>query len=412
MLRFRILWGLLGTLLVYPAVADANAVVDVYNLYRRQLAKNEILSDQLDVLKDGSSVLFKYTDEPDDRNISDYVGLEYTPDGGKVKKELKSSSSSYKCSSNEGVDGSSVEYGTGEKCRDWAVNGNEVGWNNTSDKLKIKTSAEHLRDIGRILGDTKPLNKSSVYFKENTDDNDYEHASVAVEYMNCLSGNADECKELKDWTTEILLLKVLNDEHVFEYMFGPERQYFVVNGETGQKKMESRPEKAVEEIQDEAGLKKIDRIIRTDMTDNVCIQPDSDGKVTDYSSSAKRLALAYGYAHAATSRRTAERFSKYAVSYLHDLLALDDDGKPKNFNPRTIRQDIHLLLAADAGIIYVLGQINGLQGMATELKVLDGNMGSIKTFNGITHMLGGDGGGDGSASQSEALCNCKGDKCK
>ena len=103
----------------------------------------------------------------------------------------------------------------------------------------------------------------------------------------------------------------------------------------------------------------------------------------DPTSTARRLILAQGYAHSVASRRTAELFSRHAVPYLHSLTATGSE-----FNPKTIRQDIHLLLAADAGIIYLLGQINGLQGMLTELKTLDNNLGGIKNFNGITHLVG------------------------
>lgn len=371
MLRLKIFLGLFGLCLLCPVVAEANAVIDVYNHHRRQLLKNDRLKEYLGVMRKSDA-----STPPGSADIAAYVGLEYEQTaGGNIVRKLVDDTP-YNCMNNVSFDGGS---GDGKSCRDWALNGNDVSW--IASQVQVKTASEHLQDIQKILGDTRPL--------DGTDD---EHLSVAVEYMRCLTGTVNKgtvaeynevaaCKNLVDWTSSVLLLKDLADGQVFENMFAPEKQYFVVR-EDGNKKVKNRPS----EPNKQSGiLSKIETFVRKDMTDNVCLRQKADvDNIIDQTSTARRLALAQGYAYSVASRRTAELFSRHAVPYLHSLTASDSE-----FNPKTIRQDIHLLLAADAGMIYLLGQINGLQGMISELQVLDNNLGGIKTFNGVTHSIGG-----------------------
>lgn len=354
MLRFKLLLVLFGMFVFYPVAMQANTVVDVFNHYRRQIIKNDRLDEQLNVLRQREPLFPKGSVD-----IGDYVGREFNLANGEKKLV---DNTPYDCKKHNGFD-------SGYGCRDWALEGTEV-----------ITSKEHFRDIRKILGDSLPLDAS-----------DENHLSVGVEYMRCLAGTSNkgtvmeynevpECKELVDWTSNVLLLEDLANMEILEYMFAPKKQYFVVK-EDGRKVIKNRPS---EEAGQQSNLNEVDRFIRKDLTLNVCAQMRSSSEgVIDQASTARRLILAQGYAHSVASRRTAELFSRHAVPYLHSLTATGSE-----FNPKTIRQDIHLLLAADAGIIYLLGQINGLQGMLTELKTLDNNLGGIKNFNGITHLVG------------------------
>ena len=366
MLRFKILLGLLGIALLYPVSANANAVIDVYNYYNRQLVKNERVGEHANAMRKSDPSLPKGSED-----IAKYIGLEYEYTSEGVKGKFNTNSD-YKCDSMGSFDGAGGNY----SCRDWAAD-------ITKDNKVLKNSDEHFQDIQKIIGDSLPL-----------DGKDENHLSVAVQFMGCLAGTANKntvaeynevsyCKELVDWTETVLMLKDLADLEILEYMYAPAKQFFVVKEET-RKKMYQRPTSAAKP---QDNLNKVDEFVRNKMTDNVCErQLASKAGLVDQTSTARRLALAQGYATAISSRRTAELFSKYAVSYLHEMVK--SDGSMGEYNPKTIRQDLHLLLAADAGIIYLLGQINGLQGVISELNVLDNDLGGISSYNGVTHLVG------------------------
>ncbi len=345
MLRLKIF--LLALLILHPLSANANAVTDVFN-YNREVAKSAAFKDYLRTMRssEGGSV-----------DIAKYVGVENSNGKNKFVE-----TGEYNCGNNPDFDGASInDDNIGPTCRDWALEEN-------NNEIVMKTSAEHLRDIQKILGDTEPLNAK-----------DEDHLSVAVEFMRCLSGEVEQCSNLRDWTPEILTVEdATGDESNLTYMFGPERKFFITKKEKGEKELKNHPV-----VEGEYNKEKFDvgTFVRENITDNVCNRMDESKP--DYASTAYRLALAQGYAYAVSAGKTANAFSNDAVGYLHELTS--DKNK---YNPKTIRQDIHMLIAADAGIIYLLGQINNLQSLMTEIRSMNEGIGGIKTFNGVASTVG------------------------
>lgn len=324
----------------------ANSVIDIFNIYQRQMMKNTLMEEQKDVLQKGSD------------DIATYVGLETNVATGQKKL---TDNTAYKCGNNEGFD-------SGYGCRDWALDG-----------TNLLTTRQQLVKIHDILGDNYPLAAQ-----------DKDHYSLAVEYMKCLAGTTDKgtkkekaevaaCKDIISWDYNPIMVQGLAKTGLFEYFFSPEMEYFIIQND-GQKEIISRPKGDVSQ----QNLSSVSDFVRKKMTYNVCdVRRASSAGVEKQAATAKRLALAQGYAMAVSGQRAGELFDKRATAYLHNIASLGS-----KYNPKTIRQDIHLLIAADAGIIHLLKYINGIQGLITELTALDNGLGGIKNYDGVDHLIG------------------------
>lgn len=323
----------------------ANAVIDVFNTFYRGAAKDERLKEHVNILRNGSV------------DIGEYAGLEINVLTG--EKKSNADKLPYKCSENPNFD---------SDCRDWALDG-----------VSVRTPSSLFLDLISVLGDKLPLDSADEY-----------HHSAALQYMKCLAGTqykgtekerveVKECKDLGDSSiSKVFTVGGIANLPTLESMYAPEVEYFV-SEEGDLRQIVSRPKEEVSQ----QSLTAFRDFIRKEVTTNVCTQTSSSEEIGGATAiTAKRLALAQGYALAVVAARNAENFTKQAVPYMHSLVEAGSE-----YNPRNIRQDIHLLLAADAGMIYLLGQINGLHSVMTEIDAFDYGVASIKTFNGVTHLV-------------------------
>ena len=316
---------LFTALTVLPVPAFANSVIDIYNIVRRQMMKNEEFQKYSDIMRNGSA------------NIENLA-----------KK--------YSCSGNPGFD---------EKCKDWALDDKE--------EHILKTPAQ-LEKIHKILGSNLPLGDKSI----------------AYQYIRCLEGTKHKgiptrekyevaaCKNIPNWDYNPIMIKDYADLRLLEYLFAPEMRYFLVDEDGVRQEIHSRAAGGPDVGKQSSA--EINKFAREKMTLNLCSSTTASQSQKNIRAET-RNALAQGYATAVAVRRSGELFDEAAYPYMKELL------KNPDLKMDTIRKSLHLWIAADAGIIWHLGQINAVQGLITELRVL-GSIGGVRTFGGEMYSFG------------------------
>ena len=322
---FALFTALAALTISLPCPAFANSVIDIYNIVRRQMMKNEEYQKYSDIMRSGSE------------NIE------------KLAKK-------YSCSSNPDFD---------EKCKDWALDDSEE---------HILKPQSQLEKIHEILGPSLPLGDKSI----------------AYQYIRCLEGTKHKgiptreryevaaCKNIPNWDYNPIMIKDYADSRLLEYLFAPEMRYFLVDEGGTHQEIHSRastgPEIGKQSSAD------IIRFAREKMTLNLCSSSTANESQRNIRSELRNV-LAQAYGTAVAVRRSGELFDEAAYPYMKELL------KEPDLKLDTIRKSLHLWIAADAGIIWHLGQINAVQGLITELRALNG-IGGIRTFGGEMYSFG------------------------
>ena len=308
-----------------PLPAFANSVIDIYNIVRRQMMKNEEFQTYSDIMRSGSA------------------------DIEKIAKK-------YSCTANPDFD---------EKCKDWALDASE------EHILKPQYQLEKIREI---LGPNLAIGDKSI----------------AYQYIRCLEGTKHKgiptreiyevpaCKNLPNWDYNPIMIKDYADTRLLEYLFAPEMRYFLVDEGGARQEIHSRASTGPNIGKQSSA--ELARFAREKMTLNLCSSSTAAQSQRNLRAEI-RNALAQGYGTAVAVRRSGELFDELAYPYMKELL------KDPDLKTDTIRKALHLWIAADAGIIWHLGQINAVQGLITELRVLN-SIGGIRTFGGEMYSFG------------------------